>query len=579
MAFPTITDFYRLPRSVQDRFVAATRGTAPPPPLLFHAASRTIAWALLAGSALATVVAVLVLLAGMGDARSGLALHGIGMLFVDVVLFSGASYAAVHALALLRTLDGLPYRTGRYLFPGCVVEASTPILRVWPVAEAESIQRVTTPSFALVFRLKDGAEVSVPGKSAQDLDHAETALSSLKVELLRAVEEEDPHALAEMDPLHDKALSSPVGPTGPMKLTTPTWVRLDWAIAVGVGAVLGLGLGTTRNDFSDDAMFRAATLDGTIAAYQGYLAQHGRHSSDVADILLPRAELQQAEVSGTVESLRAFAQSHASSRIGSEIDAAIRRALLAQLTEAKKAGTVSAIDAFVKKYPDSKLDTEVQAARHALFATALDSWQQKAHPDAPTTAFYGRLLAWAEKNGPKCSLRFRFARSKIDEADTSATKNPHFPGPDALPSKFIVVDAMRPREQRVGADLVKGFADAFPADVLALEVASPIDEGAPVPPATGPALLVDYVVEWSHVPAVSTKPPTVFEGMSFTYEVTFSLPEGAPYQTKAKSLRNAEPWKQKPEGLSREDFQQKVYDGMIDGAFDHLEKKLTDVLL
>jgi hypothetical protein len=45
-----------------------------------------------------------------------------------------------------------------------------------------------------------------------------------------------------------------------------------------------------------------------------------------------------------------------------------------------------------------------------------------------------------------------------------------------------------------------------------------------------------------------------------------------------KSWRGAELWKQKDDGMSREDFQQKVYDGMFDGAFDQLDKKLADTL-
>jgi hypothetical protein len=538
-----------------------------------------VAWGLLGASGLLAGVAGLVLMAGMGDGKSSLALHGVGMLLVDVVLFSASAYAAVHALALLRRLDGLPFRTGRYLFPGCVVDAIAPVLRVWPVAEVESTRRVPGPPPALVLRLRDGTEVTVPARKTDDVDRAEAALASLKSELLRAVAEDDPHALAEMDPLHDTAVSSPVGPTAMMKLSWPAWVTFDWAIAVAVGVILGLGLGTTRNDISDDTIFRAASAQGTVDAFQEYLTHAGRHSSDVQDILLPRAELAQAEATGSVDGLRAFAQAHASSKIGSEIDAAIHRALLAQLAEAKKAGTVSAIDAFAKKYPDSKLDTEIKAARHALFAAAFDAWQQKAKPDPTTTAFFGKLLAWAEKNGPECELRFRVARSKIDEADQSVMKSPRYAGPQFLPSKYVVADAMHPREQRVGADLVKGFSDAFPSDILLLKQGAAIDEGAPVPAAKEPLLLVDYLVEWSHVNNFSTKPPSVFAGLNFTFDTTFTLPEGAPYEVKVKSFRGPEPWKVRGDDYSREDFQQKVYDGMIDGAFDHFEKKATDALL
>jgi hypothetical protein len=448
------------------------------------------------------------------------------------------------------------------------------------VAEVESTRRLTGGSHGLVLRLRDGTEVIVPARKADAVDRAEAALASLKSELLRAVAEDDPHALAEMDPLHDTAVSSPVGPTAQMKLSWPAWVRFDWAVAAAVGVVLGLGLGTTRNDISDDTIFRAASALGTVDAFQDYLTHAGRHSGDVRDILLPRAELAQAEASGSVDGLRAFAQAHASSKIGSEIDAAIHRALVAQLAEAKKAGTVTAIDGFAKKYPDSKLDTEIKAARHALFAAALDAWQQKAKPDAATGAFFGKLLAWAEKNGPECEMRYRVARSKIDEADQSVMKSPRYPGPQFLPSKYVVADAMHPREQRVGADLVKGFSDAFPADILLVKQGAPIDEGATVPPSKEPVLLVDYVVEWSHVNNFSTRPPSVFAGLNFTFDTTFALPDGtAPYEVKVKAFRGPEPWKVRGDDYSREDFQQKVYDGMIDGAFDHFDKKLSDALL
>jgi hypothetical protein len=575
---PTSTDFYRLSRPVQDRFIAATRGAAPPAPLLFHAAPRARAWILLGGAVALTLVGVVVLMAGSGDPKSSVALHGVGMLLLDTLLFGGASYAAVHAMALLRRLDGLPFRAGTYLFPGCVVDAREPSLRVWPTAEVESTQRLTAPRIALLLRMRDGSQVTVPARSADELERAETALTSLKGELLRAIAEHDPHALAEMDPLHDNALSNPIGPTEAMKPSLPAWVRLDWAVAVCLGVVLGVGIGTTRNDFSDDAMLRSAGAAGTVAAFKEYLAHGGRHSATVRDVLLPRAELHEVDATGNVDALREFGLTHASSKIGTEIDASIRRALLAQLAEAKKAGTVTALDEFAKKYPDGKVDSEIKAARHALYASALDAWQQKTHPDGAVSTFFSRLLAWAEKNGPQCELRFRFARSKMDDADTSAAKSPRFPGPDAYPSHYIAVDAMRPREARVGDALAKRFSDSFPADILALQQGAPIDEGAAIPAATKPTIVVDYVAEWSKLNTVSTKPSSVFAGVNFAFDSTFNLPDGNPYDLKTKAYRSPEPWKIKAQDLSREDFQKKVYDGIIDGAFDQLDKKLGDAL-
>jgi hypothetical protein len=81
------------------------------------------------------------------------------------------------------------------------------------------------------------------------------------------------------------------------------------------------------------------------------------------------------------------------------------------------------------------------------------------------------------------------------------------------------------------------------------------------------------------VNTVSLRPPTIFAGVNFAFEASFVLPDGAPLTLKTKSWRGAELWKMKDDGLSRTDFQQKVYDAMIDGAFDQLEKRLQDTFL
>jgi hypothetical protein len=94
-----------------------------------------------------------------------------------------------------------------------------------------------------------------------------------------------------------------------------------------------------------------------------------------------------------------------------------------------------------------------------------------------------------------------------------------------------------------------------------------------------PTLLVVYSVEWSRSTAACPKPDTVFAGFIFPYNGTFSLPDGKPPMKIAlKAWRGPEAWKVKPEGRTREEFEQKVYDGMLDGAFDQLQRKLVDVL-
>jgi hypothetical protein len=573
--------FFLLPRPVQDRFVAATRRTAPPTPILFQRAPRTRVWAYLGGSGLMTLVAILLLRVGWGDVQSSMAMHGAKLLALDVLLWGVAAYGVVHAMALVRALDSLPYKAGIYLFPGCLVEALGPVLRVWAVADAEAVERTTTGAPGLELRMGDGSRVSIGAGNVDDAERAAKQLTQSRAELARAVADNDPQILAELDPLHDSALSSPIGPTEMMKRTVAAWTRFDWAIAAALGLVLGVGLGWARNGMSDEKMYRVVATTASVPMYREYLAQGGGHSEGIRDVLLPRAELVTAESEGTVEAVQAFSRTHASSKIGPEIDAALRRAMLVELDKARKVGTVGALDDFSRKYPDNNLGPELKAARHTLYAQALAGWKKKAQADAGTNAFMERLFAWVEKSGsPACEVRFRLRPPKsLDDADKSAQKSSmHYPGPDALPSKYLTTAAMRSREQRVAGDLVKGFGDEVTPDVLAVRAGEPLAADAPNPSAM-PTLVIDYSPEWSHVNTVSMKPNTVFAGFNFTFDASFLLPEGAPLQMKVKSWRGAELWKMKDEGISREDFQQKVYDAMFDGAFDQLDKKLQDTLL
>jgi hypothetical protein len=573
-------DFYRLPRPVQDRFAAATKRTAPPAPLVYQRAPSTRVWTYLGASAAVTLVALGLLRVGWGDVASQVALHGVKLIVVDIVLWAAAAYGIVHAMAMLRANDVLPYKVGTYLFPGCLVEALGPILRVWAVSDAESVEQVATPSPGVELRMRDGSRVVVLAASVDEAARACSALAQMRAELTRATAEDDAHVLAELDPLHDSALSSPIGPTEAMRYTLPAWTRFDYVVAAAAGVTLGLLLATTRNSMSDDGMFRAVSAAASVPAYQQYLAQGGSHVAEVRDVFLPRAELQSAVQDGSVEAVEGFLKAHPDSKIGPEIDAALRRAMLAELDKAKKAGTLAALDEFAKKHPDNGLGPELKAARHALYAQALAGWKKKAQADAGTAAFMDRLFAWVEKSGSgACDVRFRLKPSKtLEDADKQTMKSTRYPGPDALPSKYVTTAAMHARERRVAEDLAKGFAAEIPADVLVVRAGEPLAADAPMP--SGPTIVVEYSPEWSHVNTVSMKPSTVFAGFNFTFETSFVLPEGAPLTLKVKSWRGAELWKMKPDpDLSREDFQQKVYDSMFDGAFDQLEKRLQSVLL
>ncbi len=580
MPAPRKVDFYRLPRPVQDRFAAATRRSAPPAPLLYMQAPRTRAWAYLGGSAGLLLAAVLVLAIGFGNVASPFAHHGTKLLAIDIVLLAGAAYGVVHAMGLLRALDTLPWRAGTYLFPGCVVDARGPVLDVWSVGDAEAVERVAAPEPGLAFKMRDGSRVVVNAPSLELAEKADAALGSLRQELARAIAEEDPQVLAELDPLHDRAMSSPIGPQEAMKRVLVVSKRFDWAIAAIAGVLLGLGLGSTRNTMSDDAMYRSVVATGTAEAFQQYLAQGGRHADDVRDVLLPRAQLREAERAGGVKPVQDFADAHPGSKIDGDIAAALRRAMLAALETAKQPGTVTAIDELAKTYPNHVVDPEIKAARHALYKQALEAWKKKGQPDAPTASFMERLLAYAEASGPACEVRFRLKPSRtLDDADKSIIRSGHYPGADGLPSKYLTADALRGREDRVAAALAQGFAADFPADILALRAAPGLAPDAPAPTAT-PELLVEYTYDWARGNILNEHPLTVFAGFIFTFDTSFTLAQGAPLKVSNRIWRGPEIWRVKGGAtMAREDYEQKVYDLLIDGGFDQLEKKLTDLLL
>ena len=356
--------------------------------------------------------------------------------------------------------------------------------------------------------------------------------------------------------------------------------RFDWVIAAVAGVLLGLGLGSTRNSMSDDAMYRAVVAAGTADQYQLYLAQGGRHSDDVRDVLLPRAQLREAEAQGTVDAVQAFADAHPSSKIDGDINGALRRVMLTALETARKAGTVTALDDLAKKYPNHQIDPELKGARHALFAAALSAWAKKGQPDAPTRAFMERLLAWTEAQGSACDVRFRMKASKnMDDGDKSIKRSGHYPAPDALPSKYVTADALRPREQRVTSAIVEAFAGDFPADILAVRAGDPLDADAPVPSGV-PTLVVDYEIDWARANSLSEHPLTIIAGLFFSFDPNFVLPQGAPLKVPVRSWKGPELWRVKGgDSMLREDYEQKVYDSMFESAFDQLQKKLVDALL
>src|SRR5262249_18170490 len=144
----------------------------------------------------------------------------------------------------------------------------------------------------------------------------------------------------------------------------------------------------------------------TSAAFRAYLARGGKQK-DVSDVLLPRAELAEAEKEGTVDAIEKYQAAHSSSRIAGEVSASLRKAMLAELDKAARQGTVTALLDFKRRHPSRLVEPELGQAVHVVYRSAYDSYRAQA-PNLPNVqSFMERLLNYCEQKGAGVQIRFQ----------------------------------------------------------------------------------------------------------------------------------------------------------------------------
>ncbi len=580
---PKKIDFFTLPRPVQDRFLASAMRTAHPLPILFVEARRTMAYVWIGGAVALVVGAIVVTRLGFGDLASGIAHQKAPFVAVYAALFAAAAFAVVRAVWLFTRRKTFPFAPGTYVFPSSIIDARTPELRVFPMRELLGVERHATPVSTFHFTFSGGEKLALKVPDLDKAEKVEKSLAAAREQLQHALEEEGPSSMAGIDPLFGGSVQSPLGPTESLTRYVPTWARLGWTIAVAVGLVIAPIVWLTRNSSSDEAMFAEAQKAQTVAAYKGYLAQGGPHSAEIASTLLPRAELKEAEKIGTVEVLSEFAKSHRGSKIEPEIQASLKKAMLAELEKAKGEGTVTALRAFATRYPENKVGAELRAATHALFMTTLEAYKAKASEKDPPAAFaiVQRMLAFSEKTGaPDVEVRFRLRPSKsLTLADEQAQKSKYFNGKESLPSHYFEAARLASREGDLAKAFIDKIAETFPADMLAAKMGDRIDSET-MPTFKVPTIVVEYGVEWSRTQTVSVKPRGVFVGVNLQFDVTYNIPDGGkPMKVQITSWRMPDVWKMgdmagEPKGAR----EAKVYDGMSDTSFDQIERKALEAL-
>ena len=537
-------DFYGLSRVVQERLIASTRGTEAPTPIVrAHGTGDRLPWVWLAIAALAAVALVVFVRLGYGRLGSGLVVHEPPLLAVHALLIVVTLAGVLSALARWARAAALPFRPGIYVFPACAIDARTDALRVWPIGEVTAVHDSTT---TLRVTLASGATFAFPLGDRARTDEASRALAAARTAAAGSGGKPDLGALVGTDPLYEPRFSSPLGPQQPMPRRAQAWARGRWPLALALGALAGYGSWAARNRASDDQMFAAARAQDDVDGYRAYLAHGRRHRAEVADALLPRAELKVAQKAGTVEAIEAYVAAHPGSKIGDEVATALRTAMLASLETAKQPGTLAALDAFAKAHPDHHLEPELTAAIHGVYVAALEHYKAVAPPKSDAAqSLVARLLAYAEKHGPSVEVRFRYKASKnLKTVDKVVAKNANFNGEQSYPSKYFDADDLRPLERTAAEAIAARFDAAFPPELLHLAAAAPfadLDEGAPddLPAVTLPTLIVMHHEEWSGVALVNKNPRGIFVGITAAYDVAFVIPgDPKPLKLKYVAVRN-----------------------------------------
>lgn len=574
-------DFFKLERSVQDRFLSASRAEFDPKPILFKPATVPTGWYWLAISPISLILMWALYATGLGDMDSSLARHATVFIGLYVGLAVAFAVGIVQFIAYRAAAAALPYRPGYYLFPACLIDARTTQLRVTPISEMSSAGAL-------------GAEVviTIAGTTMRfPSDHAtgETVLSAIKLAQMQCSDDLEDSARVMLDPLAPPVVKGPFANENALVERKPLWMRIRFVAAVAFG-VVGVLIYQHRDSLSDDQMFATAKDKNDVATYKRYLERGTEHKSEVSRLLLPRAELKRAIEEGSVEAIDAFKAAYPDTDIASEVEAARKRALEVAFNKAAKPATLDALFAFEKKYPGHHLGKHLAAHKNAIYKRALDTYKSTMMPKSARSAdFAGRLVAYSEKKGPEptpeglrgpeAEVRIRVVPSKaLKKSDELVRKNQYYAGKNGLPSRWLNREEMKELEDRTLEAYRSALDEMFPPSILRVKVGEEVDGTAEMPPFDKPTLVISYRIEPSGKNYASAKPRGIFVGLAFFFRIEFFLPgDDKPYVYK-EVLPKRVPGSvviahaKNPEGS----LTQKIYAKMTNDGFDAVTRRFLE---
>lgn len=567
-------EFFKLPRAIQERFLAGAAGTSPPQVWLRYPARTPfpVLWLLGALAGLGILFGLLTL--GYGTAGNRLALAPVYMAGVYGAAVWTIALCVMGILSVVSAPGWLPFRPGYYLFPVGVIDAHTHRFVVHPLTDLEQVEHLGKKQ--LVLRFKGGHRFTFPVPNPERAEALVEAVRQGKEHLAELEGAADAHGLASLDPLLDTGIPSPLLPTERLVRRVPAWSRLALPIALVPALGLAWPIWEIRNVMSERVMYATADAAGTPEAYRAYL-ETGGPRSEVRDLLLPRAELRVARGSGSVSAVEAVVAKYEGTAVHGELEQALRDLLLGELETARKRRSLTALRQLEKGFTRGDLiEAEIDAALHAVYTDALATYKKQAPPDSKEAVpFFAKLLAHAEKQGPKVVIRFRRElRGTVKAADERVKKSQYYAGAKFIPSQYYEPPYAAKREQRIADRLIARFKSVFASDVLHVELGAPLEQDAPEPAVDVPTLFVTHSTLMSGTYSTRT-PLGVYVGIGVVFESSFRLPERADTLDYRLSV-----WRQpsmdtvKEQGLTPE----QVYDGLTGEAFDRFADKLVEQL-
>lgn len=487
-------EFEKLPRVVQDRFVASTTETFPPWPILraHPRAPASRGWALVAIASVTALVALMV--TGFGDPYSRFATRPIWVALVCAALVATALLGFFRALAA-RGAHDLPFRAGVYLFPSEVVDARGPTLRVHPLAE---LSEIYSDGHHVWVDFRDGAAFSFAVPDAATGDSAVAQVLRARDALERA--HDAPSLVGLVDPLWEPGEEVPVTLNAPLHVRWSFWVERSMAVALAGGILLGAPAFILRDYASDRLAFERAVRDGSSAALAAYAAHGRRHVRDVKERLLPLVALRALRETGAIE--RWMAEHPVAART-KEAATARRDALVRDLSGIT---SIPSIRTFAATHAKDGLDTEIAAAldraHQALVAR---------HVDSLATA---HLLTGPAACGMTMGVEIVHGDASFREADLIIARSPHFGGKSSFPSMHL---ASQPAAETAARSTIeRRIRAAYPEGCLTVAGVSP----------NIPVLQLKWTPRYAGTLLEIKSPPAVFADLTIDIEARLVSADG-----------------------------------------------------